>query len=108
MGLPPMTNPVPPERVLAALEPYGLVNPRLQLLSDVDCLVYRVTASSIAATTSASAILKIYPAYKKDPANIEAEVEWLQALKWGTPLRVPAPLQAKDESIIQSLSIGLA
>lgn len=102
-----MTNPVSTERVLQALEPYALADARLQLLSDVDCIVYRVQALGLEGESAeTSAALKIYPTHKKDPANVQAEVDWLLALTRETQLRVPRPLAAADGSFIQSVSTG--
>src|SRR6185436_7394770 len=102
-----MTTPVSTDQALRALEPYGLSGARLQLLSDVDCIVYRVTASGVEGQSSEStAALKVYPGHKKDPANVEAEVDWLLALSRETELRVPRPLAARDGSFIQSVATG--
>jgi Ser/Thr protein kinase RdoA (MazF antagonist) len=98
---------ISPEHALRALEPYGLAGARVQLLSEVDCLVYRVTASGIDGQTSEqAAVLKIYPTSKKEAANIRAEVDWLHALTVETDLRVPKPLAASDGSIIQPVVTG--
>jgi Ser/Thr protein kinase RdoA (MazF antagonist) len=100
-------NSISPELALRALEPYGLAGARLQLLSEVDCIVYRVTASGIEGHPSeGTAALKIYPGHKKDPANVEAEVDWLLALSRETGLRVPRPLAARDGTFIRSVSTG--
>ena len=99
-----MPDPISLEQVLRSLEPFGLTGARAHLLSDVDCIVYRITASGIdGLAPERSAVLKVYPSHKKDASHIQAEVDWLHALSHETDLRVPRPLRARDGSIIQSV-----
>src|SRR4051812_24361915 len=99
---------ISPEAAIHALRPYGLVDVRVHLLSEVDCTVFRVTASGIEGERAErSAVLKIYPANKQDVAAIHAEVDWLQALSDETDLRVPRPLAAQDGSVIQSVPVDM-
>jgi Ser/Thr protein kinase RdoA (MazF antagonist) len=104
-----MADPIPLAQVQRSLEPFGLTGARVQLLSDVDCIVYRITASGIDGQSSErQAVLKVYPAHKKEAAHIQAEVDWLQALSLDTDLRVPRPLRARDGSMIQAVGTGAA
>jgi len=90
-----------------ALERYGLAGAQVELLSDVDCAVFRVRVGNGARILHGSdAVLKIYPGHKGDRDAVEAEVDWLQSLTEETTLRVPGPLRALDGSIIQQIDRG--
>jgi Ser/Thr protein kinase RdoA (MazF antagonist) len=89
-----------------ALERYGFRDADVDALSNVDCAVFRVRRADTSGGRPQTAVLKIYPAHKRDAGAIDAEVDWLLALGRDTTLRVPQPIAAIDGSIVHEISTG--
>jgi Ser/Thr protein kinase RdoA (MazF antagonist) len=79
---------------------YGLADSQLRVLADLHCTVFEVESSELPGAATRAA-LKIYPEHRQDSARVQAEVDWLAALRGETDLRVPEPLGDLEGQIIQ-------
>jgi Ser/Thr protein kinase RdoA (MazF antagonist) len=83
----------------AVLARYDLAHPVLTLIADLENTVYCVD------TAQGAFALRVCIPDKYDAPTIEAELDWLVALRRDTGLRVPEPATARDGRLLQTVAV---